>query len=80
MYQFLTRLRKESTLSHGDYHIEALTENTLILVRYLITHDTYSLLFNVGDVADSVDLTRIRRLEEPMEVYVSSIHSIRTAG
>lgn len=80
MYQSLTRLRKQPALSHGDYHIQALSEHTLILVRYLATHDTYSLLFNVGEVADTVDLTRVAWLEEPMTVYTSSVHSSRLAG
>ncbi|XP_041968849.1 maltase 1-like [Aricia agestis] len=37
VYQLLSALRKEPTLSHGQYHIQALSESTLVLVRHLPT-------------------------------------------
>ncbi|XP_045458432.1 maltase A1-like [Melitaea cinxia] len=77
VYQALTKLRKEPTLSHGEYHIESLTANTLVLVRYLRTYDTYALVFNVGQEQDAVDLSAISLLREPLTVYISSIHSDR---
>lgn len=80
MYQSLTSLRKQPALSHGGHHIEALSEHTLILVRYLETHDTYSLIFNVGEVADTVNLAGVMWMEEPMSVYTSSVHSLRLPG
>ncbi|CAB3231557.1 unnamed protein product [Arctia plantaginis] len=80
VYQVLTRLRKEPALSHGQYHIEALSENTMVLVRYLSTYDTYVLVFNVGDSPDTVDLRDVSLLQEPMVVYTSSVHSTRVSG
>lgn len=80
MYQALTRLRKEPALSHGQYHLEALTEKTMVLVRYLSTYDSYVLVFNVADTSDTVDLRDITLLQEPMVVYTSSVHSSRVSG
>ncbi|KAG6452999.1 hypothetical protein O3G_MSEX007917 [Manduca sexta] len=80
VYQLLTRLRSTATLSHGSYHVEALNQNVLVLVRHLVTYDTYSLVFNVGTEADTVDLAKISLLQEPLSVYTSSIHSRRVNG
>ncbi|CAK1549552.1 unnamed protein product [Leptosia nina] len=81
VYQALTSLRKkEKSLSHGEYAIRALSDSTLYLVRYLRTHDTIILVFNVGEASDSVDLSRIQHLTLPATVYISSIHSSRLAG
>ncbi|XP_026328373.1 maltase A1-like isoform X2 [Hyposmocoma kahamanoa] len=80
VYQSLVSLRKEPSLSHGTYHIQALTENTLILIRHLITHDTYALVFNVGTTTDTVDLSVVPFLSEPITVYTSSVHSNKLAG
>lgn len=80
IYQSLTKLRKEVALSHGDYDVEALTENTLILIRYLRSYDTYALVFNVGTAADTVNLSGISLLSEPLTVYTASVHSNRVAG
>ncbi|XP_026490452.2 maltase A1-like [Vanessa tameamea] len=77
MYKSMTRLRKEPALSHGSYHIQSLSENTFALVRYLLTHDTYALVFNVGETSDTVDLSTVQFLEEPLTVYASSVHSNR---
>lgn len=80
VYKSLVSLRKEPALSHGNYHLQALTENTFVLIRHLITFDTYALVFNVGDREDAVDLDDVEFLKEPMTVYVSSVHSSRVAG
>ncbi|XP_047041936.1 maltase 2-like [Helicoverpa zea] len=80
VYQTLTRLRKEPALSHGEYDVEALTANTLLLIRYLRTFDTYVLLFNVGTVTDTVDLSGITLVSAPLTVYTASVHSSRTPG
>ncbi|XP_049871092.1 maltase A1-like [Pectinophora gossypiella] len=80
VYQSITKLRNEPTLSHGDYRVQALTENTLVLARTLATYDTYALVFNVGTVADTIDLSTVHNLNEPLEVYTSSVHSTRVAG
>ncbi|XP_022131221.2 maltase A1 [Pieris rapae] len=80
VYKTLTSLRKEPALSHGNYFIQALTENTLVLVRYLNTHDTYALLFNVGSSNDTVDTSDINYLSAPLKVHTSSIHSSRDVG
>ncbi|CAK1603627.1 unnamed protein product [Parnassius mnemosyne] len=80
VYQSLTRLRKEPAVSHGDHHIQALSKNTLVLVRHIITYDTFALVFNVGTETDTVDLSTITLLAEPMTVYASSIFSRRVPG
>ncbi|XP_034831679.1 maltase 1-like [Maniola hyperantus] len=80
VYKSLVNLRKEAALSHGSYHLQALTESTFILIRHIITYDTYALLFNVGNEEDTVDLSTITLLRDPLTVYVSSIHSKRVAG
>lgn len=80
MYQSLVSLRKEPALSHGAYHIQALSENTLVLVRHLITHDTYALVFNVGNAPDTVDLSVVPFLSEPLTVYTSSVFSNKLDG
>ncbi|XP_028038902.1 maltase A1-like [Bombyx mandarina] len=80
VYQALASLRKSPALSFGHVHIEALSESTLVLVRYLVTHETYSLVFNVGTVEDTVDLARVSMLIEPITVYTSSIHSGKISG
>lgn len=80
MYQKLVSLRKEPALSHGTYHLQALSENTLVIVRHLITHDTYALVFNVGTAADVVDLSVVPFLSEPITVYTSSVHSNKLEG
>ncbi|KAI8427352.1 hypothetical protein MSG28_001922 [Choristoneura fumiferana] len=51
-------------------HYKALSENTFILVRYLVTFDTYALVFNVGTVTDTVDLAAMEVLKEPLSVVV----------
>ncbi|XP_075991827.1 maltase A1-like [Anticarsia gemmatalis] len=80
VYLALTKLRKETTLSHGEYAIRALSDSTFYLVRYLRTFDTYILVFNVGEEADNVDLSRVPQMSLPATVYVSSIHSSRLPG
>ncbi|XP_049871103.1 maltase A1-like [Pectinophora gossypiella] len=80
VYQALTQLRKEETLSHGEYDIRALSERTLFLVRSLSTHDTLVLLFNVSEDSDTIDLGRVTHLTLPATVYVASIHSARNSG
>ncbi|KAL4705307.1 hypothetical protein ACJJTC_018993 [Scirpophaga incertulas] len=80
VYQALTALRKEKTLSHGAYEIKALSDKTLFLVRTLRTHDTLVLLFNVLDVADTISLSRVTHLKLPATVYTASIHSSRKPG
>ncbi|CAG4991500.1 unnamed protein product [Colias eurytheme] len=77
VYQALTALRREPALSHGNYFIQALSENTLILIRYLVTHDTYALVFNVGASMETVDVSNVPYLREPLTVHVSSVHSNR---
>ncbi|CAH2988412.1 unnamed protein product [Chilo suppressalis] len=78
VYQDLTSLRRESrALSHGLYLIRALSEFTLVLVRHLPTFDTYALVFNVGSVNDTVDLSRVELFAEPLTVVTSSIHATR---
>ncbi|CAH0700922.1 unnamed protein product [Spodoptera exigua] len=80
VYQALTNLRKEKTLSHGEYDIRALSDSSFYLVRYLRTYDTLVLLFNVGTAADTLVLDRVPYLRRPATVYISSIHSTRVAG
>ncbi|XP_045510802.1 maltase 1-like [Colias croceus] len=81
VYQALTTLRKrEKSLSHGDYSIRALSDNTLYITRYLRTYPTIVLLFNVGDTTDTVDLGRVVELKLPASVYVASVHSARREG
>ncbi|XP_034830297.1 maltase 1-like [Maniola hyperantus] len=80
VYQALVKLRKEKTLSHGEYSVRALSNRTLFLVRYLRTFDTIVLLFNVSELSDTVVLSRVLHLELPATVVVSSIHSTRVAG
>ncbi|CAG5048088.1 unnamed protein product [Parnassius apollo] len=80
VYQSLTKLRKEPAVSHGDHHIQALSENTFVSVRHIITYDTYALVFNVGTETDTVDLSTTNLLAEPMTVYASSIFSERVPG
>ncbi|XP_026737750.1 maltase A1-like [Trichoplusia ni] len=80
VYQKLTALRKEVTLSHGEYSIRALSDSTFYLVRYLRTYDTLVLLFNVGEEPDTVVLDRVPNLTTPATVYVSSIHSSKREG
>ncbi|KAI8427350.1 hypothetical protein MSG28_001922 [Choristoneura fumiferana] len=53
-------------------HYKALSENTFILVRYLVTFDTYALVFNVGTVTDTVDLAAMEVLKEPLSVVVGN--------
>ncbi|GBP53202.1 Maltase 1 [Eumeta japonica] len=81
VYQALTALRRTSkTLSHGEYALRALSANTLVLVRYLRTHDTIALLFNVSDGPDTVDLSAAPNLQGPLTVYTSSVESTRDVG
>ncbi|XP_047544490.1 maltase 1-like isoform X1 [Vanessa atalanta] len=80
VYQALTALRKEKALSHGEYNIRALSDRSLYLVRYLRTHDTIVLLFNVADRSDVINLNRVMHLKLPATVYISSIHSTRNKG
>ncbi|XP_053607321.1 maltase A1-like [Plodia interpunctella] len=80
VYQALTSLRKHPTITHGNYHIEALSDHTLILVRYLLTHDTYSLVFNVGEAADTVNLSLVEHLSGSLTAYISSVHSDKVGG
>lgn len=80
IYQSLVKLRKEVALSHGEFDVDALTVNTLLLVRHLRTYDTYGLVFNVGTVADTVNLSGITLLSEPLTVYTASEHSNRVPG
>nr|BAP18685.1 sucrose hydrolase [Samia ricini] len=79
-YQALTALRKEKTLSHGEYDIRPLSDWTFYLVRSLRTYDTFVLLFNVGDRENTVDLNRVPHLTLPATIYVASIHSTREGG
>ncbi|KAI5635972.1 alpha amylase, catalytic domain-containing protein [Phthorimaea operculella] len=79
-YLALTALRKQKTLSHGEYDIKALSDRTLFIVRYLSTYDTFVLLFNVSEEDDTFSLNRVPHLKLPAEVYVSSIHSSRNSG
>lgn len=66
----LISLLKEPALCHRTYHIQALTEkNTLILICHLITHDTYTLVFNVESAGDTVDLSVVPVFSEPLTVY-----------
>ncbi|KAI8427353.1 hypothetical protein MSG28_001922 [Choristoneura fumiferana] len=58
-------------------HYKALSENTFILVRYLVTFDTYALVFNVGTVTDTVDLAAMEVLKEPLSVVVGITHNIK---
>lgn len=69
-----------ASLSHGAHYLEALSVNTLVLVRHLATYNTYVLLFNVGTEEDTVDLARVAFLNEPMTVYESSVFSRRRTG
>ncbi|KAJ8729754.1 hypothetical protein PYW08_001335 [Mythimna loreyi] len=80
VYQALTALRKEKTLSHGEYDIRALSDSSFYLVRSLRNYDTLVLLFNVGEAPDTIVLQRVPHLRTPATVYVSSIHSSRVAG
>ncbi|CAB3231556.1 unnamed protein product [Arctia plantaginis] len=80
VYQALTRLRKTTTLIHGDYNIRAFSNFVFYLIRYLRTFDTYVLVFNVGERTETVDLNRVPYLTLPATVYVSSINSTRVEG
>lgn len=80
VYQALVKLRKEKTLSHGDYAVRALSNRSFYVARFLRTFDTIVLLFNVADQPDSIVLSRVAHLELPATVVVSSIHSTRNAG
>ncbi|XP_063839059.1 maltase 1-like [Ostrinia nubilalis] len=81
VYQSMTALRRsETTLSHGQHHVQALTQDTLALVRYLATYDTFVLLFNVGTAVDTADLTAIDLLSGPLTVCERSVHSSRASG
>nr|XP_021191332.2 maltase A1 [Helicoverpa armigera] len=80
IYQALTTLRKEKTLSHGEYDIRALSDSSFYLVRSLRTYDTLVFLFNVGTAPDTIVLDRVPHFKRPATVYVSSIHSSRNAG
>ncbi|KPI98466.1 PREDICTED: maltase 1-like [Papilio xuthus] len=80
VYQSLSRLRRMASLSHGTHYLEALSVNTLVLVRHLATYNTYALVFNVGTEEDTVDLSRVTFLAEPMTVYESSVFSRRRTG
>ncbi|XP_075991828.1 maltase 2-like [Anticarsia gemmatalis] len=80
VYQILTRLRKEPALSHGSYHVEALTANTLLLIRYLKGYDTYALVFNVGDEPDIALLNEVPFLKFPLTMVATSVHSPRVPG
>lgn len=80
MYQALTRLRKTTTLIHGEYNINAFSNYVFYLIRYLRTFDTYVLVFNVGENTETVDLNRVPYLTLPATVYVSSINSTRVEG
>ncbi|XP_041968818.1 maltase A1-like [Aricia agestis] len=80
VYQELSSLRKEKTLSHGAYDMRALSDHTLYLTRYLSSHDTLVLVFNVGEITDTIRLDRVAHLQLPATVSVSSIHSSRRKG
>ncbi|XP_041979537.1 maltase A1-like [Aricia agestis] len=80
VYQKLTTLRNEKTLSHGRLEVGGLSLNTLYLVRHLRGHDTLVLLFNVGKAPDTVRLERLPYLALPATVYTSSTHSMRREG
>ncbi|XP_053607308.1 maltase 2-like [Plodia interpunctella] len=75
VYQTLTCLRKEPTLSHGLYDINTLSRETFYLIRRLKGHDSYTLVFNVGEEEDEVDLSRIPQLELPARVVTASVFS-----
>lgn len=79
-YQALTALRNESTFAHGDYDVHALSDSIFYVVRSLRSHDTFALVFNVGEGADEVDLARVRYLQLPALVEVASVHSSRSQG
>ncbi|OWR49828.1 alpha amylase precursor [Danaus plexippus plexippus] len=80
VYKTMSNLRKEPTLSHGNYYAKALSEHTFVLVRHLITYDTFALVFNVGNELDIIDLSTVDFLTEPLTVHTSSIHSNRLPG
>ncbi|XP_075991260.1 maltase A1-like [Anticarsia gemmatalis] len=80
VFQALTKLRKEPALSHGNYHLEAMTAHSLLLIRYLDNYDSYALVFNVGKVDDEVDLARVKLMKMPAVVYMCSVHSERRDG
>lgn len=80
MYQSLVKLRKEPSISHGEYDIKAFSDSTLYVIRSLSTFDTLTLVFNVGMEPDTVHLDRVAHLTLPAVVYDSSIHSTRLPG
>ncbi|XP_060802544.1 maltase 2-like [Amyelois transitella] len=72
IYQSLTRLRKEPSLSHGKYKINTLSKRTLFVIRKLKGYDSFTMVFNVSNEEDEVDLNRIPHVKLPARVIISS--------
>ncbi|XP_011306567.1 maltase A1-like [Fopius arisanus] len=73
MYKSLARLRKDPVFRDGDWEIEALNdEKILLLKRSLEGHPTYIILVNTGSERESVNASVYPDLQEELIIVLST--------
>ncbi|XP_037949098.1 maltase A3-like [Teleopsis dalmanni] len=83
VYKSLVELRDSSkTLQYGDWKYKALNENIFVVKRYLSGSETIIYISNLGDSAETIDLTTNfdTTLPETMNIKISSVDSKKTEG
>lgn len=81
IYQDLLKLRQQEPFVNGDLNIKAVSDKTLAFTRSLEGSDTYVFVFNIGDAAETLNLTSAFDEVAPyVELSVVSTNSLLTAG
>lgn len=81
IYQGLIELRKEEALTDGTYSISAISDNILALARKISGGLNYTLVLNLNNVTETVNLTAaFSTLDTELEVLLASVNSTRGLG
>lgn len=81
VYQSLISLRQEEALVSGALNIQAMSDNVLALTRKIAGGNNYTLVFNIGNVSETVNLTAaFSSLTADLEVVIISVNSTKSIG
>lgn len=81
VYQSLISLRQEEALISGALNIKAISVNVLALTRQISGGNNFTLVFNIGNVSETVNVTDgFSSLTSNLEIVITSVNSRKTIG
>lgn len=80
-YQALISLRQEEALLSGALNIKALSDKVLALTRKISGGNNYTLVMNIGNISETVNLTAaFSSLTSDLKVVIANVNSTKTIG